>query len=86
MIQSENSPTLCPRCVNFTKSVDVGCRIGDFRIKNSIAKPIQEWLKRQTDESSWSYMGACPSFQSNGSSPHLMSPDDRRALRRLLGF
>ena len=84
MIQRENAPTLCPRCVNFVKVINVGCRIGNYGIETDVAKSIQGWLSRQTDESSWTYMGACPSFQNNGSSPHLMSSGDQAALRRLL--
>lgn len=86
MIENENAPTLCPRCVHFTKGVDVGCKIGNYGVQGGIAEEIQHWRRRQTNESSWAYMGACPGFQSNGSSPHLMSPGDRRALRRLLGL
>lgn len=86
MIQSENAPTLCPRCVHFTKGIDVGCRIGNYGIEGQVAENIQRWKRFQTEESSWTYLGACPSFESNGSSPHLMSPGDRKALRRLLGI
>jgi hypothetical protein len=84
MIQNENAPTLCPRCIHFTKGADVGCKIGNWGISGIEAEDIRAWIRRQTDESSWAYMGACPSFSSNGSSDHLMTPYDRRALRRLL--
>jgi|HubBroStandDraft_1064217.scaffolds.fasta_scaffold511470_2 hypothetical protein len=84
MIQSENAPTLCPRCVHFTKGTWAGCRIGNYGIVGAIAERIQAWLREQSDESSWTYQGACPSFQSNGSSPHLLTPGDRRALVLLL--
>ena len=85
MIQSENAPTLCPRCVHFTKGLSVGCKIGDYGIQGPVAEGIRRWLKDQMDVSSWAYTGPCPSFQYNGSSSHLMGPSDQRALRRLLG-
>jgi len=83
MIQSENAPTLCPRCVHFTKGTDVGCRIGNYGADNP-DRGVQEWLRGQSDESSWTYQGACPRFQHNGSTPHLMSPSDQSAFRKLL--
>jgi len=87
VIQSENAPTLCPRCIHFTKGIDVGCRIGNYGVPvSSTSNGIQRWLREQTEESSWTYMGACPEFRNNGSSPHLMCHGDRRALRRILGM
>ena len=85
MIQSENAPTLCPGCVHFTKSISVGCKIGDYGIQGPVAEGIRCWLKAQEYESSWTYIGPCPAFQYNGSSLHLMCPSDQLALRRLLG-
>jgi hypothetical protein len=84
MIQSENAPTLCPRCVHFTKGIDVGCRIGSYGVEGPVAEAIQRWRRDLTDESSWTYMGACPGFRYNGSDPLHMTASDRRALRRLL--
>lgn len=84
MIRSENAPTLCPRCIHFTKGIDVGCKIGNYGIEGHIAERIQNWLKNQDDESSWTYCGPCPSFCNNGSSPQFMSPYDQRAFRKLL--
>lgn len=86
MIRSENAPTLCPRCVHFTKGIDVGCKIGNYGIEGYVAENIQRWRKSQSDESSWTYLGACPGFESNGSSPHLMSREDQRALRKIVGL
>lgn len=83
MIQSENAPTLCPRCIHFRKGADVGCSIGNYDIKGPVAESIQKWRQKLGDESSWTYLGLCPSFESNGSSPHLMSPYDQRSLRQL---
>jgi len=84
MIRSENAPTLCPRCIYFTKGIDVGCKIGNFGIDGWAVEGIRDWIKKQNDESSWTYMGPCPSFCNNGSSPQFMSPSDQRALRKLL--
>lgn len=84
MIRSENAPTLCPRCVHFTKGVDVGCKIGNYGIQGAVAESIQRWKQMLSDESSWTYQGACPQFQYNGSSPELMKPYDRRELAQLL--
>jgi hypothetical protein len=84
MIQNGNAPTLCPRCVNFTKGIDVGCRIGSRGVEGAVANGIQRWLKSLDHESSWTYQGACPGFESNGSDPHLMPSDDQAALRKLL--
>lgn len=86
MIRSENAPTLCPRCVHFTKGIDVGCRIGNYGIEGPVAESIQRWRKSQDDESSWTYLGGCPGFEHNGSDPQFMSQDDQRALRKLLGI
>lgn len=83
MIQSENAPSLCPRCVHFTKGIDVGCRIGNFGIEGPIAESIQEWQTRQTDESSWTHMGPCPQFEDNGTSDQFMSGSDRHALLQI---
>lgn len=83
MIQSENAPTLCPRCIHFRKGVDVGCSIGNYGIAGVVAAEIQHWHRTQSDESSWTYLGLCPGFENNGSSPHLMSPYDQRSLRKL---
>lgn len=84
MIRSENAPTLCPRCIHFTKGIDVGCKIGNYGIEGPVAEQIQHWHRQQNDESSWTYMGACPGFVNNGSSPQFMSPYDQRAFRKLL--
>ena len=84
MIRSENAPTLCPRCIHFTKGIDVGCKIGNYGIEGWVAEGIRDWLKSQDDVSSWTYIGACPSFQYNGSSPQFMDQYDQRALRKLL--
>ena len=83
MIRSSNAPTLCPRCLHFTKEVAVGCRIGDYGLDNPDLG-VQKWLREQSDESSWAYQGACPRFQHNESTPHLMSPSDQSAFRKLL--
>lgn len=79
MIQSEKAPTLCPRCEHFTKKHGIpGCAVvADAR--------VLRWLHAQTDESSWTCIGGCPRFENNGSSPHLMSLEDQRALHKLLG-
>jgi hypothetical protein len=84
VIQNGNAPTLCPRCVHFTKGIEVGCRIGNWGIEGAVASGIQRWLKSLDYESSWTYQGACPSFKSNGSDTHLMSAIDQVALRKLL--
>lgn len=86
MIRSENAPTLCPRCVHFTKGIDVGCRIGNLGIEGYVAEAIQSWHKNQTDESSWTYLGPCPSFTYDGTDSKFMSVSDRRALRKILGL
>ena len=83
MIKSENAPSLCPRCINFTKGIDVGCRIGSY----GLAKPdldVQKWLREQSEESSWTYLGACPGFINNGSDPKYMPPYERRKFLKLL--
>jgi hypothetical protein len=82
MIQSENAPTLCPRCVHFTKGAQVGCRIANYDLDNP-ALDVQRWLREQIDESSWTGQGACPRFLHNGSTPHLMSPSDQGAFQKL---
>jgi len=86
MIQSENAPSLCPRCTHFTKHWDVGCKIGNYDVTGWMAETIQEWRRNQTDETSWTYMGACPGFVYNGSSDKFMGSYERRALRKILGL
>ncbi len=84
MIRSENAPTLCPRCVHFKKGVSVGCKIGNYGLEGEVAESIQRWKRQQNDESSWTYMGACPQFTYNGTSEQFMTKDDQRALKLLL--
>lgn len=83
MIKSENAPTLCPRCIHFTKGIDVGCRVGNYGLGETADRNVQAWLRSQDSESSWTYLGACPRFEDNGSEPRFMPDSDRRVFVKL---
>jgi hypothetical protein len=67
MIQSENSPTLCPHCIHFKKERGYpGCHLITWRDTLHDAE-VRHWMRRQFDERSWEYTSMCPRFEHNGS-------------------
>lgn len=66
MIQSESMPTLCVGCAHFRKPYgEPKCAIAPWSDVGDRALEIREWLKRQTDTTSWEYMGKCPGLRSD---------------------